>query len=109
VSTWSNGDVENTLFTPLQFAFVVAFGATILCGAAVRFLCAKVRPAHVARKYALLLTTGFSYGRFMGIEAIADPAIAGSTAGAAASLALLWYGWFVHPRRTTGLTERAGS
>lgn len=102
------GDMENSLTGPFEFGFVTAFGATILGAFVLRFLGKKVRQPNVAQKYALLITTGFSYGRFTGIEAVSDPALAGTTTGAVTALAILWYSWYFRSRRMTGLTQPNG-
>lgn len=88
--------------SPFEFGFAVAFGTTILGALVLRLLGKKVRQPNVSQKYALLVTTGFSYGRFTGIEAASDPAIAGTTTGAVTALAILWYSWYFRSRRTAG-------
>lgn len=102
------GDMEHSLTDPFEFGFAVAFGATILGAFVLRFLGTKVRQPNVAQKYALLVTTGFSYGRFTGIEAVADPAIAGTTTGAVTALAILWYAWYFRSRRIASSTQPDG-
>lgn len=91
--------MENPLTNPLVFGFLVASGATILIALLVWLVGRKFRKTDVARKYALLVATGFSYGRFIGMEAISDPLTAGTTIGAATALAALWYTCYFRSRR----------
>lgn len=102
------GDMEHSLTDPFEFGFAIAFGATILGAFVLRFLGKQVRQPDIAQKYALLVTTGFSYGRFTGIEAVSDPALAGTTTGAATALAILWYSWYFRLRRIASSTQPNG-
>ena len=101
-------DMEHPVTDPSEFGFATAFGATILGAFVLRLLGKRVRQSNVAQKYALLVMTGFSYGRLTGIEAVSDPAIAGTTIGAVTALAILWYSWYFRTRQIVSSIQLNG-
>ncbi len=90
-----------TTHYPFAVGTIVAFGATWLVALIARGVSAKLQPLQNGRRNAVLLATGFAWGRFIGID-VATPADIGAMIGAIAALLTLWS---LHHVRSTQMTQ----
>jgi predicted permease len=93
---------------PFAFWAVVAFGATCLVAFGGRLASEKIRPSQDGHRNALLLATGFAWGRFIGMDVVV-PKDLGAMTGAIAALFMLWFLRHIRSIRTSEAASANGS